>query len=184
MIELTVKQQVFVNEYLIDLNGRQAAIRAGYAPRSADQQAARLMANVKVRAYIDRALAERSRRTGVNADRVVRELARIAFLNPPDVVDAFDATIRDDATRDDTAAISSVKVKCIPTEDGVIVEREVKFADKVKALELLMKHLGMLGDRDKAGNSRAPGDHTETGVVILPEVDALPSEPIGGDENG
>ncbi len=89
------------------------------------------MANVKVRAYIDRALAERSRRTGVNADRVVRELARIAFLNPPDIVDAFDATIKDEATRYDTAAISSIKVKRTPTEDGVIVECEVKFADKV-----------------------------------------------------
>ncbi len=162
-------------------NATQAAIRAGYSVESARAIGGENLSKPAIRVYIETAMAERSKRTGINADLVLIELARIARLNPPDVVDALNATIKDNASRDDTAAIASIKVKTIPTKEGNIVEREVKMVDKVKALELLMKHLGMLGD--KAGNNRAPGDHAETGVIILPEVDALPSGPNGGDAN-
>lgn len=137
---LTKKQKQFVDEYLIDLNATQAAIRAGYSPDTANEQGSRLLANVSIRARIDQALAERSRRTGINQDRVIRELARIAFVNAADVINSKDATLREDASEDDTAAIQSVKVKTFG-EDGV--EREIKMADKLKALELLGKHLGM-----------------------------------------
>lgn len=147
MANLNVKQQAFVDEYLIDLNATQAAIRAGYSPRTAKEQGARLLSHVNVRAHIDAALAKRSKRTGINQDRVIRELARIALVNPPDIIDAMDGTIKAGATRDDTAAILSVKVKRIPTQDGEIVEREVKMADKIKALELLGKHMGMFRDK-------------------------------------
>ena len=60
-----------------------------------------------------------------------------------------EATVRGEANREDTAAISSVKVKRIPTEDGDIVEREVKTYDKIKALELLGKHMSMFTDKFK-----------------------------------
>ena len=60
-----------------------------------------------------------------------------------------EATVKGEANREDTAAISSVKVKRIPTEDGDIVEREVKVYDKIKALELLGKHVGMFTDKFK-----------------------------------
>jgi phage terminase small subunit len=85
----------------------------------------------------------------VNADRVILELAKIAFINPTDVINMDEATVRGDANREDTAAISSVKVKTIPTEDGNITEREVKTYDKIKALELLGKHMGMFTDKFK-----------------------------------
>lgn len=149
MAKLTAKQELFVEEYLIDLNATQAAIRAGYAPKAANEQGARLLANVSVRARIDEALAERSKRTGVNADRVVMELARLAFLNLPDVVDTNTARIRTDATKDDTAALVSVRVKTSESETGSMVEREARTADKIKALELLGKHLGMFGDKHR-----------------------------------
>ena len=77
--KLTEKQQRFVEEYLIDLNATQAAIRAGYSAKTADQQGSRMLANVKVQQAISVAMAERSKRTGINQDRVVLELARIAF---------------------------------------------------------------------------------------------------------
>lgn len=144
---LSQKQKRFCEEYLIDLNATQAAIRAGYSAKTANEQSSRLLAKANIRAYIDKALAERSKRTGINADRVIQELARIALVNPPDVIDAAEATIKEDASRDDTAAILSVKVKKIPTENGEIVEREIKMADKIKALELLGKHLGMFRDK-------------------------------------
>lgn len=141
---MTKKQKRFVEEYLIDLNATQAAIRAGYSPDTAKEQGSRLLSNVNISAEVSRAMAERSKRTGVNADRVVRELAKIAFVNADDVIDAETATVKPDASRDDTAAIQSVKVKTFG-EDGL--EREIKMADKIKALELLGKHLGMFRDK-------------------------------------
>ncbi|WP_346208384.1 terminase small subunit [Caldifermentibacillus hisashii] len=144
---LTAKQKRFVEEYLIDLNATQAAIRAGYSPDSAKQIGSENLSKPSIRARIDQALAERSKRTGINADRVVRELARIGLVNPANVINFDEATVKDDATEDDLAAISSVKVKVIPGEDGDIVEREVRMYDKNRALELLGKHLGIFKDK-------------------------------------
>lgn len=141
---MTKKQKRFCEEYLIDLNATQAAIRAGYSPESARQSGADNMKNPYIRARIEKAMADRSRRTGVNADRVVMELAKIAFVNAADVIDADDATLKADAADEDLAAVQSVKVKTFG-EDGV--EREIKLADKIKALELLGRHLGMFNDR-------------------------------------
>lgn len=146
---LTKKQQRFVDEYLIDLNATQAAIRAGYSPDTAQQMGSENLSKPVIRNAIDKAIAERSRRTGINQDRVINEIAKVAFLNPADVIDLNEAAVRDDADRDDTACIASVKVKTIPTYEGVISEREVKTYDKLKALELLGKHLGMFTDRVK-----------------------------------
>ena len=144
---MTEKQKRFCDEYLIDLNATQAAIRAGYSPDSAGDIGSENLKKPDIRARIDKAIAEQSKRTGVNADRVVRELAKIAFVNAPDAVNLNDATIRDDADPNDTAAIASVKVKTIPTQDGFGIEREIRFADKTRALELLGKHLGMFTDK-------------------------------------
>ena len=141
---MTKKQKRFIEEYLIDLNATQAAIRAGYSPDTAYSIGNENMKKPEIKAKIDKAMAERSKRTGVNADRVVMELAKIAFVNAGDVIDAETATLKSDAAREDTAAIQSVKVKTFG-EDGL--EREIKMADKLKALELLGKHLGMFKDK-------------------------------------
>lgn len=137
---LTKKQKHFVEEYLIDLNATQAAIRAGYSPDTAKAIGCENLTKPNIKEYIDKAIAERSKRTGINQDRVIRELARIAFVNAAKVIDTKDATIKEGASDDDTAAIQSVKVKSFG-EDGI--EREIKLADKIKAMELLGKHLGM-----------------------------------------
>ncbi len=141
---MTKKQKRFIEEYLIDLNATQAAIRAGYSPDTAKSIGSENLTKPDIKAQIARAMAERSRRTGVNADRVVMELAKIAFVNANDVIDTETATLRPDALPEDTAAIQSVKVKTFG-EDGL--EREIKMADKLKALELLGKHLGMFRDK-------------------------------------
>lgn len=159
---MTNKQERFCEEYLIDLNATQAAVRAGYSAKTANEQGAQLLANLSVRARIDAALAEQSKRTGVTADRVVRELARVAFANSQDVVNYDDATVKPDAARDDTAAVASVRVKTIPTKDGPGVEREVKLHDKLKALELLGRRLGLFTD-----NVNLNGD---VGVTIVDDV--------------
>lgn len=139
---MTAKQQRFCEEYLIDLNATRAAIRAGYSPKSAKTNGPRLLENAGVRARLETMMAHLSRRTGVSAERVVRELARVAFASMPDVVDMRTATLRPDATDDDRAAIASVRVK----DGDMFTEREVRMCDKVRALELLGKHLGAFTD--------------------------------------
>ena len=141
---MTKKQKRFIEEYLIDLNATQAAIRAGYSPDTAKSIGSENLTKPDIQARIAKAMAERSRRTGVNADRVVMELAKIAFVNANDVIDPDTATVRADALPEDTAAMQSVKVKTFG-EDGL--EREIKMADKLKALELLGRHLGMFKDK-------------------------------------
>lgn len=144
---MTKKQELFVAEYLIDLNATQAAIRAGYSVKTAEVIGFENLRKPKIAGAIAEKMAERSKRTGVNQDRVVMELAKIAFVNASDVINSDDATIKAGATADDTAAIQSVKVKVIPTKEGEGVEREIRLNDKLKALELLGKHLGMWNDK-------------------------------------
>lgn len=146
---LTEKQRRFVEEYLIDLNATQAAIRAGYSPKTARDIGCENLTKPNIQAAIDRAMAERSRRTGINQDRVIRELAKVAFLNPVDVIDMDSGTIKAGASREDTACIAGVRIRTQMGKDGPIIEREVRFYDKVKCLELLGKHLGLFTDKLK-----------------------------------
>lgn len=148
MARLNAKQKRFVDEYLIDLNATQAAIRAGYKKTEyTDTNANKLLENTRIREAIDKAMAERSKRTGINQDRVIQELARIAFVNPQNVINAEDGSVKEDATEDDLACIQAVKVKTMSGDKGYSEEREVRLNDKMKALELLGKHLGMFTDK-------------------------------------
>lgn len=83
---LEPRQQRFVEEYLIDLNATQAAIRAGYSERTANEQGARLLANVSVRSAISEAQKERSERTGITADLALKEVWSIATADPRELV--------------------------------------------------------------------------------------------------
>lgn len=150
---LTPKQKRFIEEYLIDLNATQAAIRAGYSPRNADKIGSELLGKTRVSDAIKVAMAERSKRTGINQDRILMELAKIALVNPKKVIDFDEATIREDALPEDLAAVASVKVKRFPTKDGEGIEREIKFYDKTKALDLAGRHLGMFKDKIELSGS-------------------------------
>ena len=144
---MTKKQKRFVDEYLIDLNITQAAIRAGYSPKTAYSIGSENLKKPEIRACIEKAMAERSKRTGINQDRIIMELAKIGLLNPKDLVDFDEATVKEEATEEDLAAIASVRVKRFPTKDGEGIEREIKMHDKIKALELLGRHFGMFKDK-------------------------------------
>lgn len=143
---MTKKQKLFVEEYLIDFNATQAAIRAGYSVDTAYQTGAENLKKPQIKKAVEQKIAERSRRTGITQDRVVQELARIAFVKITDVVDD-DGSIITDANDDDLACIESYKVEDSNTINGGSRKREVKLASKMKALELLAKHLGMLNDK-------------------------------------
>lgn len=71
---LTAKQRAFVQEYLIDLNATQAAVRAGYSKRTANEQGSRLLANVSVRSELQAAMDERAQRTQIDADYVLKTI--------------------------------------------------------------------------------------------------------------
>ena len=133
------------------------------------------MTKADVSARVGELKAERAKRTEITADRVLRELARVAFVDPTDVLCMETATVKPDVSADDRAVIAAVKVKYIPVkqydEDGELtvvdaVEREVKLADKLRALDMLAKHLNMY-DKERQQDG---GEETETGVVVMPEV--------------
>ncbi|MEY8366280.1 terminase small subunit [Anaerovoracaceae bacterium 41-7] len=148
MAKLTAKQQRFVEEYLIDLNATQAAIRAGYKRSEyTDTNANKLLENTRIKEEIDKAMAERSKRTGINQDRVVEELAKLAFVNAADVIDMETATVFPDAKPEDLACIQSVKVKTTTKGESLIEEHEIKLYDKKDSLVQLGKHLGMFKDK-------------------------------------
>lgn len=178
MAKLTAKQQRFVDEYLIDLNATQAAIRAGYAPENAGKQGHELLEKTRISNAIAQAMAHRSRRTGITQDRVLRELAKVAFVNANDVIDPDSATVRPNAAEEDLACIQAVKVKTSESEMGSSSEREIKLADKLRALELLGKHLGLFDKRDQANSNGEKNNLLEaiaaTGEINtddLPEVE-------------
>lgn len=136
---LTPKQTCFVEQYLIDLNGTQAAIRAGYSPNGADVQAVQLLRNPRVRAELDRQMAERASRVGVTQDRVLRELVRLGFGDARKVLRWTEKGVRlipSDELDDDAAALVA---EVAETKDGL----RIKVHDKLKALNLMGQHLGM-----------------------------------------
>lgn len=162
--KLTDKQQRFVEEYLIDLNATQAAIRAGYKRSEyTDTNATKILENTRVAEEIEKRMAERSKRTGINQDRVVQELAKLAFVNPADVIDLNTATVLPSASDDDLACIASVKVKRTTKGKSVIEEREVRFYDKKDSLVQLGRHLGMFKDKVEVDGSIP--------VVIVDDLD-------------
>lgn len=83
---LRLKQQRFVSEYLLDLNAKRAAIRAGYSAHTAEVQGPRLLRNVQVKEAVDDAIAAQSARVGVSADWVIKRLMLIAGADPNELI--------------------------------------------------------------------------------------------------
>lgn len=148
MAKLTARQKKFCNEYLVDLNATQAAIRAGYSKNSAKEIGSINLTKANVKEYIQKRMESREQRTEITQDKVLNELARIGFANIDDYVeielDEYDRKIvkvksTKDISEDKIAAISSIKEGA----NGI----EVKLHDKVRALENIGRHLGMFKDK-------------------------------------
>lgn len=146
---LTPKQAAFVQEYLVDLNGAAAARRAGYKAKNADQLGTQLLGKTSVTSAIQAAIADRAARTAVTQDRVVLELARVAFADMSRLVKfengQMTITETGQLSEDDRRALSELSESV--TENGRT--RKLKVHDKLKALELLGKHLGMFVDKQE-----------------------------------
>ena len=146
---LTPKQAAFVKEYLIDKNATQAAIRAGYSAKTADRIGPELLGKTCVEAAVNRNLIKQQERTEVTADRVLRELAAIAFADTRKLY-REDGSIKSPGELDDrtASALAGIDTEERDGEDGYrAYTRKVKQWDKVKALELLGKHLGLYPTR-------------------------------------
>jgi len=151
---LTNKQKVFVNEYLKDLNATRA-YKTAYKNIKSEETAAtngsKLLRNTKVAEEIQKRMDERAKRTEITQDKVLKEIARLAFTDITSIVSVkkfktnigeySKVVIKDfsELTEDQRACISGVK----ETKLGI----EVSFCSKEKALELLGRHLGMFNDR-------------------------------------
>lgn len=137
--KLPPKRRAFVREYMIDFNGTQAALRAGYSERTAGVQASRLLTNVQVQEAIQEATAARFRRNEATAERVIEEYRRIAFADTTEAIyikhGEVHVTDTDLLTDEQKAAIAEIS----QTKDGI----KVKFHSKQAALDALAKHLGL-----------------------------------------
>lgn len=158
---VTEKQATFCREYLVDLNATKAAERAGYLPSNARQRGYELMQMPEVEAEIQRLMNDRSARTKITADRVLQELARIAFNDPRAIV-STDAggniviTPSEMLSEDDAACIQEIS----QTTSAGGGSTKVKLYNKLDALEKLGKHLKLFTDvQEVRGN-----------VTVMPAV--------------
>lgn len=149
MAKLTDKQELFAREYLKDLNATQAAIRAGYSAKTAQEQASRLLSNVMVQARIAELKSDRNEQIGIDAAYVLRRLVEIDQMDVLDIV-------RDDLSLKPVTEWPPVWRRYISGFDvaemfeyggeyggkelaGIL--KKIKWPDKVKNLELLGKHV-------------------------------------------
>lgn len=141
MAKLTDKQELFAREYLKDLNATQAAIRAGYSFKTAQEQASRLLSNVMVQSRISELKADRNEEVGIDAAYVLRRLVEI------DQMDVLDILLPNgelkpikDWPKTWRTTLSGIDVTEMAGDDPGFLKK-IKWPDKVKNLELLGKHV-------------------------------------------
>lgn len=178
MSDLTAKQARFVEEYLIDLNATQAAIRAGYAEKGASVEGARLLANAKVGEAVAAGLKARSERTQIDADWVLTRLAEEATA---DLADLYDDNgnlkpIREWPTIWRTGLVAGIEtLQEYETVDGkkelLGTVRKVKLSDRIKRVELIGKHVAVQAFREQVGHSDPNGNPLAASVDELSKND-------------
>lgn len=156
---LTPKQQTFISEYMIDLNSTASAIRAGYSARNAGKIGPELLGKTRIQEAIQQAMQEREKRTGITADRVLNEYAKIAFADIKDFL-SFKTENTSIGVDDDGKAITAyqqiINVRPSDDVDGTMIQEvsispkgvfAFKLHDKKGSLDMIGKHLGMFTDK-------------------------------------
>ncbi|ENV46040.1 hypothetical protein P255_01434 [Acinetobacter brisouii CIP 110357] len=149
MSKLTAKQQRFVDEYLIDLNATQAAIRAGYSAKTANEIGAENLAKPSIAKAIQEALKERKERVQIDADYVLKRLVEIDQMDVLDIMDdnyclkpisewpkIWRQYISNIENLEEFEGFGDER-----TQSGWL--KKIKWPDKVKNLELLGKHIAV-----------------------------------------
>jgi phage terminase small subunit len=143
---LSDRQKIFVAEYLKDFSPTNALIRAGYSKQSANGYQNKYVNHPKVKAAINFMVNERMERAIIEGDNILLEINRLALVDPRKAFDKYCSLLPVHQWPDEVAAcISSIKVTELKDKEGNVYGelKEVKFWDKVKALDLAMKHLGL-----------------------------------------
>jgi phage terminase small subunit len=171
------RQQRFVQEYLVDLNGKQAAIRAGYSAKTAEQSASRLLRSVKVKTAVEEAKAARAERLKMKADEVLTLIAMIARAHMGDFATwgAGGVVLKDSTglTEHQLHAVAEVSQK-----KGKIEETSIKLHSKVQALKLYGDHLGLF-DKAKHSTPNGSGAGNANSNVIPGEGIEQETWPVG-----
>ncbi len=163
---MTAKQQRFAEEYLVDLNATQAALRAGYSKSCAHTHGYKLLRRPDVVAFVAEAQAARAARTGLTADRVVNELAKVAFGDPRGLFTwgKKGVALREsgELTRAEAALVSEITES--RTTAGTTTQH-IKLHGKMAALMALAKHLGLFAGplKPHAGHHDDNGEDGEDG---------------------
>jgi phage terminase small subunit len=154
---LNHRQERFVEEYLIDFNATQAAIRAGYSAKTAGQLGERLLKNVQIAQKVDQRREQQAKSADLSAERVLKEAMRLAFFDIRKLVHPDGTPKKLSELDDDTAAaIQGLDVASIGNaEVGLGTVLKYKIADKNSAIERLFKHLGLFKKDNEQSN---PGD--------------------------
>lgn len=165
---LTKKQQRFCEEYLLDLNATQAAIRAGYSEKTANEQGSRLLANVSVVKFIQSAIEKRTERTEINTDYVLNRLSEIDKMSVRDIMND-DMTLKPlkDWPEVWCSSISAIDVSEIASgqkdsDAALAFIKKLKWPDTMKALELIGKHVDVQAFNEKREITGANGGPIQT----------------------
>lgn len=152
MIELTAQQERFCQEYIIDLNATQSAIRAGYSVKTADVQGCRLLGNVKVQARIAELNSERIERVQTKADYVLNRLLEIDSLDVADILDdRGDILPVSQWSKAWRTTIDSFDIISMRSVDGILstLLKSVRLPNKLRNLELLGKHIDVSAFKER-----------------------------------
>lgn len=146
---LTPKQDMFVREYLVDLNATQAAIRAGYSAKTAEEQGYQLLRKTSVQSAIQAGMDKRAVSVDISATRVLNEIAKLAFFDPRKLLNDDGTPKRIHELDDETAAaVAGIDIVTKGNDDlGYADILKIKLADKSKNLELLGRHLKLFTDK-------------------------------------
>lgn len=140
---LTDKEARFCEEYIIDQNGTKAAIRAGYSPKSANQNSTNLLARPLVAQKVRQLLSEMAQTSMVTAQMIAQEYKKIAFSNIDDVlVEGNEVADIKTLPKEVSAAVEAIKKTVNENKEGKTTSVQVKMHSKLAALEALAKHLG------------------------------------------
>lgn len=145
---LTPKQDRFVREYLIDKNATQAAIRAGYSEASAHSAGPRLLDNVEIAAAISGNAKAVADKLDLSAERVLGAIAAIAFGDIRGMFDNGRLMGPDEWDEATAAAVAGIEFETVSKGEGVVEHiAKVKRVDRLKALDMLARHLSLYNDR-------------------------------------
>lgn len=179
MRDLTLKQQLFVQEYLVSLNATQAALKAGYSPKTAAVMGSENLRKPYIAALVEEAMEARAERTRVDADKVVKELAKLGFSDMREIAawGRSGLSWKESEELEDEAAACVQEVKYTHevryTSNGERIETDnmgVKLHDKKAALKMLGDHLGLFVPSDveveRLADAFMSGVHTVKSMAV------------------